>query len=750
MKWLSNVKIGTKIIGGFLIVVALAVAIAVVGAFSLNQVDADYSNALDFTAERAIILYEMKVNIGDLRRLTSQLDTYADDKSVLQSIKTQGDDAIKGFSATAEEYRGKLSGDPHLADADKQTRTKIINDIEKIVNGYYTTYFIATYNDLSAGKSVDTITMLAEAGKYAEGAFSDIDDLLNKALDLTNETSTQLSDSARTTLLLLIGIAVAAVIIAVIIAIVIQRSITGPIRKVVALAEDVSRGNINVNVDDSAKDETGDMARAFKLVIKNITSIIGGIDDMSKKHNDGDMKAYIDGNQYEGAYKTVASGVNDMVKSYIDMLEDIFGALKSISSGDFAVKLKKYKGDKAVVNTEVDSVINTLKSIVGDIDGLVTACTDGVLSTRADAKKYVGEWASILNGLNGLMGAVSEPISESLSIIGEMAKGNLDAKMAGTYKGDFNKIKIDLNGTTAAVSSYITEIDKSLQSMAAGDLTVAIKREYLGQFVTIKEAINKISSTLNSTISEITASSDQVLTGAKQISQSAMMLAEGATEQASSVQELTATVEEINKQVQDSTKNATEASQMSDKSKVDAEHGNKEMAELLNAMEGIKVASNKIANIIKVIEEIATQTNLLALNAAVEAARAGEHGKGFTVVADSVRDLAVQSQAAAKETSELIQDSINQVSLGAQRANATATSLGQIVEGATGVSAMIAKITSASEKQAEQIGNVSIGLNQISQVVQSNSATSEESAAASEELNSQAETLKSMVAFFKV
>ncbi|MDR0957911.1 MAG: methyl-accepting chemotaxis protein, partial [Clostridiales bacterium] len=155
-------------------------------------------------------------------------------------------------------------------------------------------------------------------------------------------------------------------------------------------------------------------------------------------------------------------------------------------------------------------------------------------------------------------------------------------------------------------------------------------------------------------------------------------------------------------------------------------------------------------NIIKVIDEIATQTNLLALNAAVEAARAGEHGKGFTVVANSVRDLAVQSQSAAKETSELIKEAIGRINDGVQRASATAGALSQIVKNSAEVSSVISKITDASQRQEESVNHVNIGIIQISQVVQSNSASSEESAAASQELNSQAETLKSMVNYFKL
>jgi len=193
-----------------------------------------------------------------------------------------------------------------------------------------------------------------------------------------------------------------------------------------------------------------------------------------------------------------------------------------------------------------------------------------------------------------------------------------------------------------------------------------------------------------------------------------------------------------------------EASEISNKSTANAHEGNTSMKEMLAAMSQIKDSSGEISKVINAIQEIAFQTNLLALNASVEAARAGEQGKGFSVVAEEVRSLAVRSQTSVTETTGLIEKSNSRVESGANIAEATSKSLDMIVKNAAEVSGLIGNISIASKEQAEAIAQISEGLSQISRVTQNNSAVSEETATASEELNSQAEMLQKLVAFFKL
>jgi len=289
-----------------------------------------------------------------------------------------------------------------------------------------------------------------------------------------------------------------------------------------------------------------------------------------------------------------------------------------------------------------------------------------------------------------------------------------------------------------------------LSAMNGNNLNREITREYLGSFSDIKNALNNIIGTFNKIIGDIISASAQVAAGAKQISESSMTLAHGSSEQAASVEELNATALTINEKTSLNAENAKDAAGLSVNSKSSAAKGDTDMRQMLASMHSIKESSDSISQIIKIIEDIALQTNLLALNAAVEAARAGEHGKGFTVVAEEVRTLASRSQKAAKETAGLIEESNMRVVEGTVIAEKTASTLQTIVTDVSRVADIIDGISRSSAEQANAVEHITVGLNQITQVVSDNSATSEESASASQELSSQAELLREMVGVFKL
>lgn len=345
---------------------------------------------------------------------------------------------------------------------------------------------------------------------------------------------------------------------------------------------------------------------------------------------------------------------------------------------------------------------------------------------------------------------ITLPIFEIENAIKAMAKGDMSSEVTYKSKDELGDLADNLRFVLETLSSYISHICERLDSMATGDMSVEMDMDYLGEFESIKHSGNKIINSLNDTLGQLHQASEQVANGSEQVSSGAQALSQGATEQASSVEELAATLNELSGQVSQTAANSRDVNQLIANTVHELESSNEKMESMVHAMSNINDCSSEIEKIIKTIEDIAFQTNILALNAAVEAARAGEAGKGFAVVADEVRSLASKSQEAAKNTTVLINNSLNAVSEGSQLATDTQESLLKVVKGASKIGGNMAKITESADMQAEAIAQVTEGIDQISSVIQTNSATAEESAAASEELFSQSSLLKSLVGRFKL
>ena len=339
---------------------------------------------------------------------------------------------------------------------------------------------------------------------------------------------------------------------------------------------------------------------------------------------------------------------------------------------------------------------------------------------------------------------ISKPIAHIVDAANKLAQGDIEVEVEATTTDEVGTLAHAFTGIIENIRGQAYAAERIAEGDLTVDVSVRSEQDLLGK--KLRELVEKN----NVMLSGISSAADQVATGAKQVSDSSILLSQGATEQASAIEQLTAAIEEIAGQTKKNAENAGQANSLAHDAKTNAQRGNTQMAEMLTAMRDINDSSNNISKIIKVIEDIAFQTNILALNAAVEAARAGQHGKGFAVVAEEVRNLAARSANAAKETTDMIESSIQKVEGGTKIANATADALSRIVSGIDRMASLVGDIATASNEQAAGIAQVNAGVTQVAQVVQTNSATSEESAAASEELSSQAQLLREQVGGYKL
>ena len=426
--------------------------------------------------------------------------------------------------------------------------------------------------------------------------------------------------------------------------------------------------------------------------------------------------------------------------------------VKRLALGDTDITLSVYprKDEIGQMREAIRTITKSIKELESDTSILIGAAKEGDLNIRADVQKHQGIYREIVDGINATLDATVAPIKESTEVLSALADGNLDVGVTGDFKGDYALIKDALNTTCETVRRYIDEVADILEHIARGDMTVNIISEYKGDFTKLKDSINKSIVSFNDVLTEIDTAATQVALGSRQVSDGSQTISQGATEQAAEIDQLTSTITEIASQASQNAHSANNANELVKAFKSDALAGNSQMEKMQKAMEEIKAASESISKIIKVIDDIAFQTNILALNAAVEAARAGMYGKGFAVVASEVRNLAARSAQAAKETTDLIENSIVIVGSGTKIADQTAVALQSIVSGVDKAAELVAQIAVASNEQVIGITQINNSVDEMMRVVQTNSATSQETAAASEELSNQAEMLRKMVSDFQL
>lgn len=449
------------------------------------------------------------------------------------------------------------------------------------------------------------------------------------------------------------------------------------------------------------------------------------------------------------SYANIVSKLDD----YWNMSDSI---LKIASTSDPAACENAQKQEYEVLGPKYDELYNDMKELMN----LNVNMGDDLEDILFVIKIVLGVLVLVIIGgsiiTSKRIGAkiadqIEKPIADLAERLKRFSQGDLDSPFPEQNNEDEVAFMNDVAKEMAAnLNLIISDLSRLMSLMADGNFAISteIEDKYVGKFVELLESIRNMNRKMDSTLRHVEESAEQVTAGSENLAQSAQDLAEGATEQAGAVEQLQATMSTITEQVTDTVNNLNDTSKKAESYAKSADSSKTDMRELMEAMQRISETSKKIENIISDIESIASQTNLLSLNAAIEAARAGEAGKGFAVVAEQIRMLADESAKSAVDTRTLIEGALNEIEEGNQVAQKAADSMETVVQGINDISDTSKMLSENSNQQIAALREAEKGIEQISEVVQSNSAASEECSATSEELSAQAEAMNEMTAQF--
>ncbi len=409
-----------------------------------------------------------------------------------------------------------------------------------------------------------------------------------------------------------------------------------------------------------------------------------------------------------------------------------------------------------------ETIQSNLTTLVGLLDQVIERGTALNEETREEMEQtlvmmhitsIVGLSISLISLLSlvfYVLGKIVKPLILITRKSEPLQDGLLNLEIDYHSKDELGKLAETLEHSMERIGGYVNDINRMMAQLSAGNFNVQVSEPYVGDFRSIEESLTSFTTTMSAALSNINRAEQKVSGGAAQLSSGAQALAQGATEQASAVEELSATLEELSRSASRNVKAAFDAQENARLTGEQVTVSSQQMEEMVLAMNDISAASQEIGKIIATIENIAFQTNILALNAAVEAARAGAAGKGFAVVSSEVRSLATQSDQAAKATKEMIENSIQAVDRGSRIVGEVSETLNKTLKLVMQSGEAIGGIAKAVEREADSISQVTDGISQISSVVQTNSASSEESAAVSNELFDQVRFLEEQTKKFRL
>jgi len=694
-KWFLNLSIAKKLALAFATTSLLTLALASFGAFRTYILSQTLGKVATTWMPSVEHLEEMRVQIG-LYRVAELALAYSD------SDAKRADDQVKRIAKIRTEYGKEEAAYLPFCNTGEE------KDIYKKVKSAGDRYFAASAQILTAVDAKDfskAQDAVVESTNLRRDLADRLAELTKFNIDQLESAMTQARSESHATIILISIAALVVLILATLFGTLNTRVISNSLRKTALGARAIAQGRLDQDVVASSTDEVGQVQAALASVQGTLGRFLAAQEDMFARHDEGMLSHRLPAAEFEGAYKSMAEGINTLVASHIDVNFKIVERVTGYAHGDFAADMEALPGEKAHITESVNAVKASMVTISGQIRSLVDAAVAGNFAERGDAALYQNEFKRMVEGLNRLMATSEAGLSDAARVFKALSRGDLTEKISADYSGLFDQLKVDANNTVDTLATLVGQIKQS---------------------------------------------ADSVSTAAAEIASGNADLSSRTEQQAASLEETASSMEELTSTVKQNADNARQANQLALGAASVAGQGGQVVEQVVATMASIETSSKKIVDIIGVIDGIAFQTNILALNAAVEAARAGEQGRGFAVVASEVRNLAQRSAHAAKEIKSLIGDSVERVTAGTKLVAQAGSTMANIVTSVKQVTDIIGEISAASQEQSAGIEQVNATITHMDEATQQNAALVEEASAAARSLEDQANALGEAVSKFNL
>ncbi|MCX6007874.1 MAG: methyl-accepting chemotaxis protein [Chloroflexi bacterium] len=789
LRRLTDLKVGTKLVGGFAITIIILLIVAVVGYFNMKSINDNMNVMYNDRLVPVQLCGNLSTYIYQVRA-----DTYRFVAVPAERQKSESDINVSDKAGKIDKIIAALHA-TNMTDAEK----KQLADLDKAWLEF-NNLSCEVFTQIKIGNDEMALSNLADAATSCSAMDKATAGLSEEFRKNAEAMYNQGKANFQSNVIMTAALSFVAVVLSILLAIILTRSITGPLSRGVGMMRELALGHLgkrlkmkqgdeigvlaesmdkfaddlqynvvgtmkkisagDLTVDVTLKDEADEIGPALKNTIDSLRGLTENMNKVYREQKAGDIEYYLDTSGLQGVFKDVAEGYNAAIKMHVDNTLKILGILNSYAEGDFTAVLEKLPGKQVIANEKMDLLRNNLISLIVETEMLTAGAAEGKLDVRGDISRYKGDYLRILQGINNTLDNIVEPLNESLEVLAKEAENDLTKHVTGEYHGDLNKLKNAINASTDTRINVVLKL-----------------RQVTNNLIGSSDQLSRATEQASQATQQIAASSQQVAKGAAdqagalqdtmkaigQLASAIDQIAKGAQEQAQIIEKNVQVVTKVSSAIAQVSANAQNASAGARVAAESAQKGAKISRETVKGMESIKKTmdavsaringlgdrSKEIGKIVAAIDDIADQTNLLALNAAIEAARAGEQGRGFAVVADEVRKLAERSSKATEEIADLIngiqsgvaetvtamQKGTKEVDGGFDLVNKAGESLDEILARSKEVGIQVEQISSA----AQQLTDMSIEMvklsDNINAIVEENTASTQQMAATAKQVS---------------